>query len=116
MINNNDISTIHNYNVNFKENQLIDHKCTNKLSNYIYKLFCRRLSIVICLDFITDIEIYCKKKRITHFFYSPMNIYEMGNRMSFVAVFGTISYLCYEVILNSKYIFPFSGHLGIRCK
>lgn len=40
----------------------------------------------------------------------------MKNRISFIAAFGAISFLFYEVILNSRYIFPFTGHLGVRCK
>ncbi|XP_076095389.1 receptor for retinol uptake stra6-like [Mytilus galloprovincialis] len=44
----------------------------------------------------------------------PMDIYEMKNRISFIAAFGAISFLFYEVILNSRYIFPFTGHLGVR--
>ncbi|XP_063427676.1 receptor for retinol uptake stra6-like [Mytilus trossulus] len=44
----------------------------------------------------------------------PMDIYEMNNRLSFIAAFGAISFLFYEVILNSRYIFPFTGHVGVR--
>ncbi|XP_071165884.1 receptor for retinol uptake stra6-like [Mytilus edulis] len=44
----------------------------------------------------------------------PMNIFEMKNRMSFIAAFGAISYLCSEVILNGRFIFEFNGHFSLR--
>ncbi|VDI39509.1 Hypothetical predicted protein [Mytilus galloprovincialis] len=43
-----------------------------------------------------------------------MNIFEMKNRMSFIAAFGAISYLCSEVILNGRFIFEFNGHFSLR--
>ncbi|KAJ8310728.1 hypothetical protein KUTeg_012593 [Tegillarca granosa] len=45
---------------------------------------------------------------------TPMNIFEMENRFSFACAFGMIAYLIYQVVLESKYVIPFSGHVGYR--
>jgi hypothetical protein len=45
---------------------------------------------------------------------SPMDIYETRNRLSFVAAFVAISYLCFEVILDNRLIIQFSGDVGVK--
>jgi hypothetical protein len=43
-----------------------------------------------------------------------MDIYETRNRLSFVAAFVAISYLCFEVILDNRLIIQFSGDVGVK--
>ncbi|XP_060071090.1 stimulated by retinoic acid gene 6 protein-like [Ylistrum balloti] len=45
---------------------------------------------------------------------SPMDIFEMEHRISYTAAFGSIAFLCSEVILESKYVITYNGPGGYR--